>query len=336
MLLIPQIDNLQGAFPALRNFADYELLYWVVFGGMLAYMPSISLSNSVSYRILKMNDLNVQTDFPKIRVWGTIGFIAAMWLTNLSGSKASANQFYIAGVGAILLGIYAFSLPACHPQGKTNEKKSLVQQLGLDAFKLFGEYRMALFFIFSILLGAALQLSNMYGDAYLSSFPKGTLVEKYSTIIYSISQVSETIFILTIPFFLKRYGIKNVMLFALIAWVLRYGFFAYGSTDFGVFLIVMSCIVYGMAFDFFLISGSMFVEANTDSNIRSSAQGLFIMMTNGIGAYIGTVASSQIIDNYFKISATETDWHGAWLLFAAYSLAVAILFLLLFKEKRTA
>jgi NHS family xanthosine MFS transporter len=336
MLLIPNIAFLQELFPSLAATQEYEILYWIVFAGMMAYMPSISLSNSVSYRILKMNNLNVQTDFPKIRVWGTIGFIAAMWLTNLSGSKASANQFYIAGVGAILLGIYAFSLPACHPQGKTNEKKSLAQQLGLDAFKLFGEYRMALFFIFSILLGAALQLSNMYGDAYLSSFPKGTLVEKYSTIIYSISQVSETIFILTIPFFLKRFGIKNVMLFALIAWVLRYGFFAYGSSDFGVFLIVMSCIVYGMAFDFFLISGSMFVEANTDSNIRSSAQGLFIMMTNGIGAYIGTVASSQIIDNYFKISATETDWHGAWLLFAAYSLVVAILFLLLFKEKRAA
>ena len=336
MLLIPNIAFLQELFPSLAATQEYEILYWIVFAGMMAYMPSISLSNSVSYRILKMNQLNVQTDFPKIRVWGTIGFIAAMWLTNLSGSKASANQFYIAGVGAILLGLYAFSLPACHPQGKTNEKKSLVQQLGLDAFKLFGEYRMALFFIFSILLGAALQLSNMYGDAYLSSFPKGTLVEKYSTIIYSISQVSETIFILTIPFFLKRFGIKNVMLFALIAWVLRYGFFAYGSTDFGVFLIVMSCIVYGMAFDFFLISGSMFVEANTDSNIRSSAQGLFIMMTNGIGAYIGTVASSQIIDNYFKISATETDWHGAWLLFAGYSLVVAILFLLLFKEKRAA
>ena len=336
MLLIPNIAFLQELFPSLAATQEYEILYWIVFAGMMAYMPSISLSNSVSYRILKMNNLNVQTDFPKIRVWGTIGFIAAMWLTNLSGSKASANQFYIAGVGAILLGIYAFSLPACHPQGKTNEKKSLAQQLGLDAFKLFGEYRMALFFIFSILLGAALQLSNMYGDAYLSSFPKGTLVEKYSTIIYSISQVSETIFILTIPFFLKRFGIKNVMLFALIAWVLRYGFFAYGSTDFGVFLIVMSCIVYGMAFDFFLISGSMFVEANTDSNIRSSAQGLFIMVTNGIGAYIGTVASSQIIDNYFMISATETDWHGAWLLFAGYSLVVAILFLLLFKEKRTA
>jgi NHS family xanthosine MFS transporter len=335
MLLIPNLEALTSIVPSLKQLEEYELLYWIVFGGMLAYMPSISLSNSVSYRILKMNNLDVQLDFPKIRVWGTIGFIAAMWLTNLSGSKANENQFYIAGIGALLLGIYAFTLPACHPQGKTSEKKSLASQLGLDAFKLFGEYRMALFFIFSILLGAALQLSNMYGDAYLSSFPKGSLVEKYSTIIYSISQVSETIFILTIPYFLKKFGIKNVMLFALFAWVLRYGFLAYGGTDFGILLIVMSCIVYGMAFDFFLISGSMFVEANTDSNIRSSAQGLFIMMTNGIGAYIGTKASSQIIDAYYKISPTQTDWHGTWLFFAAYSLVVALLFLLLFKDKRT-
>lgn len=336
MLLIPNIGALQTAIPFLQGMAEYELLYWIVFGGMLAYMPSISLSNAVSYRILKMNDLEVQKDFPKIRVWGTIGFIAAMWLTNLSGSKASANQFYIAGIGAIFLGLYAFSLPACFPQGKSSEKKALSSQLGLDAFKLFSEYRMALFFMFSILLGAALQLSNMYGDTYLSSFPKGSLVEKYSTIIYSISQVSETIFILTIPYFLKRFGIKNVMLFALLAWVLRYGFFAYGGSDFGIFLIVMSCIVYGMAFDFFLISGSMFVEANTDSNIRSSAQGLFIMMTNGIGAYIGTVASSAIIGKYYILPDKTTDWQGAWLFFAGYSLIVALLFVLLFKEKKFA
>lgn len=334
ILLIPNLTALQASLPFLQNMAEYELLYWIVFGGMLAYMPSISLSNSVSYRILKMNNFDVQTDFPKIRVWGTIGFIAAMWLTNLSGSKANDGQFYIAGLGALFLGLYAFSLPACHPQGKTNEKTSLAAQLGLNAFKLFADYRMALFFIFSILLGAALQLSNMYGDAYLSSFPKGTLVEKYSTIIYSISQISETIFILTIPFFLKRFGIKNVMFFALIAWVLRYGFFAYGSTDFGLVLIVMSCVVYGMAFDFFLISGSMFVEANTDSSIRSSAQGLFIMMTNGIGAYIGTVGSSFLIGKYYILQSGQTDWQGAWLLFAAYSLVVAILFMVLFKEKR--
>jgi NHS family xanthosine MFS transporter len=336
MLLIPNISVLQGAFSALQNMAEYELLYWIVFGGMLAYMPTISLSNSVSYRILKMNQLEVQKDFPPIRVWGTIGFIAAMWLTNLSGSKATADQFYIAGAGALLLGLYAFTLPACLPQGKISEKKSVFSQLGLDAFRLFGNYKMALFFVFSILLGAALQLSNMYGDAYLSSFPKGTLVEKYSTIIYSISQVSETIFILTIPFFLKRFGIKNVMLFALFAWVLRYGFFAYGDTTFGLPLIVLSCVVYGMAFDFFLISGSMFVESNTDSSIRSSAQGLFIMMTNGIGAYIGTVASSYLIGKYYILPDGQTNWNGAWLLFAGYALVVAILFMILFREKRQA
>lgn len=336
ILLIPNLSMLQAQIPFLQNMEAYELLYWIVFGGMLAYMPSISLSNSVSYRILKMSNLDVQTDFPKIRVWGTIGFIAAMWLTNLSGSKANDGQFYIAGIGALFLGLYAFSLPACPPEGKTNEKTSLATQLGLNAFKLFADYRMALFFIFSILLGAALQLSNMYGDAYLSSFPKGTLVEKYSTIIYSISQISETIFILTIPFFLKRFGIKNVMFFALIAWVLRYGFFAFGSAEFGIALIVLSCVVYGMAFDFFLISGSMFVEANTDSSIRSSAQGLFIMMTNGIGAYIGTVGSSFLIGKYYILQNGQTDWHNAWLLFAAYSLVVAILFMLLFKDKRQA
>ncbi|MEY4350202.1 MAG: Xanthosine permease [Bacteroidota bacterium] len=336
MLLIPNISALQTSFPALAKIEEYELLYWIVFGGMLAYMPSISLSNSVSYRILKMNDLDVQKDFPPIRVWGTIGFIAAMWLTNLSGSKANATQFYIAAIGALALGVYAFTLPACLPQGKTQEKTSLFAQLGLNAFKLFLDYRMALFFTFSILLGAALQLSNMYGDAYLSSFPEGTLVEKYSTIIYSISQVSETIFILTIPFFLKRFGIKNVMLFALFAWVLRYGFFAYGDSSFGLPLIVLSCIVYGMAFDFFLISGSMFVEANTDSHIRSSAQGLFIMMTNGLGAYIGTVASSALIGAYFINSDETTNWHGAWLLFAGYALVVAVLFMLLFKDKKQA
>jgi NHS family xanthosine MFS transporter len=336
MLLIPNISALQTSFPALAKIEEYELLYWIVFGGMLAYMPSISLSNSVSYRILKMNDLDVQKDFPPIRVWGTIGFIAAMWLTNLSGSKANATQFYIAAVGALALGVYAFTLPACLPQGKTQEKTSLFAQLGLNAFKLFLDYRMALFFTFSILLGAALQLSNMYGDAYLSSFPEGTMVEKYSTIIYSISQVSETIFILTIPFFLKRFGIKNVMLFALFAWVLRYGFFAYGDSSFWLPLIVLSCIVYGMAFDFFLISGSMFVEANTDSHIRSSAQGLFIMMTNGLGAYIGTVASSALIGAYFINSDETTNWHGAWLLFAGYALVVAVLFMLLFKDKKQA
>ncbi len=333
LLLVPNLAWFQSQFPSLSTMPEYDLLYWVIFAGMICYMPTISLSNAVSYRILKMFEFDVVKDFPPIRVWGTIGFILAMWTTNLSGSKANSTQFIIAGTIAILLGIYAFTLPACHPETKTQEKKSIVEILGLNAFKLFGNYQMALFFIFSMLLGAALQLSNMYGDAYLSSFTKGSTVEQYSTIIYSISQISETIFILTIPFFLKRFGMKKVMLLALIAWVLRYGLFAVGGTSFGVISIVLSCVVYGMAFDFFLISGSMYIETTTDSKIRSSAQGLFIMMTNGFGAFFGTIASSKIIEKYYLLPNGQTDWSGAWTLFAIYSLVVAVLFAVLFKQK---
>ena len=333
LLLVPNLAWFQSQFPSLSTMPEYDLLYWVIFAGMICYMPTISLSNAVSYRILKMFEFDVVKDFPPIRVWGTIGFILAMWTTNLSGSKANSTQFIIAGTIAILLGIYAFTLPACHPETKTQEKKSIVEILGLNAFKLFGNYQMALFFIFSMLLGAALQLSNMYGDAYLSSFTKGSTVEQYSTIIYSISQISETIFILTIPFFLKRFGMKKVMLLALIAWLLRYGLFAVGGTSFGVISIVLSCVIYGMAFDFFLISGSMYIETTTDSKIRSSAQGLFIMMTNGFGAFFGTIASSKIIEKYYLLPNGQTDWSGAWTLFAIYSLVVAVLFAVLFKQK---
>jgi NHS family xanthosine MFS transporter len=301
-------------------------------------MPTISLSNAVAYTILKNNDYNVIKVFPPIRVWGTIGFIVAMWVTNLTGSKANGNQFYIAAVLAIVLGVYSFTLPKCPPQRTISKDASFIEQLGLNAFKLFGTYKMALFFLFSLLLGAALQLTNMYGDAYLDSFKEipeyaNSLVVKYSTVILSISQISETLFILAIPFFLKRFGIKKVMLFSLFAWVLRFGLFAYGNPADGLWMIIVSCIVYGMAFDFFNISGSLFVETTTDSKIRSSAQGLFMMMSNGVGAYLGTIISSWAIGKYYILPNGQTDWHGAWLAFAVYALVVALLFGLLFRHK---
>ncbi|MFM7683788.1 MAG: MFS transporter [Bacteroidota bacterium] len=336
LFLVPNLAWLQSKSAFLAAIPEYELLYWVIFAGMICYMPTISLSNSVSYRILKSFNKDVVKEFPPIRVFGTVGFIFAMWTTNLSGSKDNSMQFVIAGIMAILLGFYSFTLPACPPELDTGEKKSFIKILGLDAFKLFTNYRTALFFVFSMLLGAALQLSNMYGDNYLDSFPEGSILQKYSTIIYSISQFSETIFILAIPFFLKRFGIKKVMLIAMFAWVLRYGFFALGGTTFGAIFIVLSCIVYGMAFDFFLISGSIYIESTTDSKIRSSAQGLFIMMTNGFGAYIGTKLSSKIIESYFLFPNGETNWVGAWTLFTLYCLAVAILFGLLFKHDHKA
>lgn len=322
---IPQVD-------------DPTTFYWVIFGAMLCYMPTISLSNSVAYNILKNNDYDVVKVFPPIRVWGTIGFIAAMWLTNLSGNKASANMFYISAIAAFILGIYSFTLPKCPPQKLIEKGSSLFQKLGLDAFKLFGTYKMAIFFVFSMFLGAALQLTNMYGDVYLSEFGNipeyaESFVVQKSTLIMSISQFSETAFILAIPFFLKRFGIKQVMLISMLAWVLRFGFFAYGDPSFGgTALIIMSCIVYGMAFDFFNISGSLFIETTTDPKIRSSAQGLFMMMSNGFGAFFGGIISGQVIDAFFTHDGVR-DWHNIWLSFAGYALVIAIAFAVLFKHK---
>lgn len=317
---------------------DADSLYYAIFGAMLCYMPTISLSNSISYTILKREGFDVVKVFPPIRVWGTIGFIVAMWTTNLTGSKANSNQFIIGAVAAIALGIYSFTLPKCPPQKSIVKGAPIMEQLGLTAFKLFAKYKMALFFIFSMFLGAALQLTNMYGDTYLDDFKKvpeyaDSFVIKYSTIIMSISQISETVFILTIPFFLKRFGIKKVMLFSMIAWVLRFGLFAYGNPADGLWMIIFSCVVYGMAFDFFNISGSLFVETTTDSSIRSSGQGLFMMMTNGVGAFMGSKVSGYVIDKYFTSAAGDRQWHEIWLSFAIYAAVIAVLFFVLFKHK---
>ena len=312
--------------------------YWTMLVAMLCYMPTIPLSNSVAYTILKNNNYDVVKVFPPIRVWGTIGFIVAMWITNLTGNKASVNMFYISAIASIVLGIYSFTLPQCPPQKLIDDNASLSKKLGLDAFKLFGTYKMALFFIFSMFLGAALQLTNMYGDVYLSEFEKipeyaDSIVVKYSTIIMSISQISETLFILAIPFFLKRFGIKQVMLISMLAWVLRFGLFAYGNPTDGLWMIIASCIVYGMAFDFFNISGSLFIETTTDSKIRSSAQGLFMMISNGFGAVIGSKVSGYLIQTFYTNENNVRDWHSIWLVFSMYAAVIAILFAVLFKHK---
>jgi NHS family xanthosine MFS transporter len=321
---VPQIDN-PGSF------------FWVILVAMIFYMPTIALSNSVAYNALKNSQADVIKDFPPIRVWGTVGFIAAMWITNLTGNKASENQFYIAAIAAIGLGVYSFSLPKCKPQHKTEHNQSFLDLIGLTSFKLFANYKLALFFIFSMFLGAALQLTNAYGDVFLDDFKyqpeyADSFVVKYSTIIMSISQISETLFILAIPFFLKKFGIKLVMLFSMIAWVLRFGLFAYGNPTDGLWMIITSCIVYGMAFDFFNVSGSLFIETSTNSTIRSSAQGLFMMMTNGFGAIFGSLSSGYLIDHFFT-SESGKDWHNIWLTFAAYALVIAVLFAVLFKHK---
>src|ERR1035437_4369477 len=239
--------------------------FWVILLNMIFYMPTISLSIAVAYSALKKQGLDVVKNYPPIRVWGTVGFIVALWVVSLLHIETSSAQFYVASGAALLLGLYAFTLPKCPPQPERMKSKSLIDALGLHSFSLFKNRKMAIFFIFSMLLGAALQLTNAYGDTFLHDFAnidkyKELTAVKYPAIIMSISQISETLFILAIPFFLRKFGIKQVMFISMIAWVLRFGLFAYGNPGDGLWMIILSCIVYGMAFDFFNISGSLFVE----------------------------------------------------------------------------
>lgn len=317
---------------------DPDTFYWVLLLYMLFYMPTISLANTVSYTALVKGERNLVKDFPPIRVWGTIGFIVAMWTVSLLHFETSANQFYVASVVSLLLGVYSFTLPKCPPAEKRESNQSWIDMFGLRAFSLFKNYQMALFFIFAMLLGAALQLTNAYGDTFLHDFAKiemykDTIAVKYPAIIMSISQISETLFILAIPFFLKRFGIKQVMLISMFAWVLRFGLFAYSNPADGLWMIILSCIVYGMAFDFFNISGSLYVDTQVKPGIRASAQGIFMMMTNGFGAYLGSKLSGIAIAKYFTNSKNELEWQGIWTSFAIYALIVAVLFAVLFRYK---
>jgi len=295
----------------------------------------------VAYSALKGSNKDVVIDYPPIRIWGTIGFIAALWVVSLSHNETSVNQFYIASAVALALGLYSFTLPKCPPLLNKVSNKSFINLLGLNAFALFKIPKFAIFFAFSLLLGAALQLTNAYGDTFIHDFKnvpayQGLIAVKYPAIIMSISQVSETLFILAIPFFLRKFGIKYVMLFSMLAWVLRFGLFAFSNPAGGLWMIILSCIVYGMAFDFFNISGSLFVETQTTPEIRGSAQGLFMMMVNGFGALFGSFTSGVLIDKFFTLPDHTKNWQGIWLCFAAYALVIAIIFPFVFRYKHNA
>lgn len=312
---------------------DYPTLYLIMLLNSFMFMPTLGLNNTVSYIVLEKRGLNIVKDFPPIRVWGTIGFIAAMWMVDLAGFNKSPLQLYISGGAGLLLGVYAFTMPGCPPV-KSTETKSLTSMLGLDAFVLFKRKKMIIFFLFAMLLGAALQITNTFGSTFLDDF-KNTYPDafgvKHSNLLISISQISETLFILTIPFFLRRFGIKQVMLMSIFAWVFRFGLFAIGDPGEGLWLLVLSMIIYGMAFDFFNISGSLFVEKEANIKIRASAQGLFMLMTNGIGAFLGNYISGRVVD-YFTIDGVK-DWRSIWFSFAGYALLLGLVFPLVFKYK---
>ena len=320
---------------------DPTTFFWVILLNMVFYMPTLSLSITVAFSALKRNNIDIVKEYPPIRIWGTIGFIAALWTVSITHNEISVNQFYIASAISLTLGLYSFTLPKCPPLAAKTAHKSFASSLGLNAFSLFKTPRFAIFFAFSMLLGAALQLTNAYGDTYIHDFAKitayqGLTAVKYPAIIMSISQFSEVVFILAIPFFLRKFGIKYVMLFSMLAWVLRFGLFAFGDPAGGLWMIILSCIVYGMAFDFFNISGSLYVETQIPPEIRGSAQGLFMMMVNGFGALFGSFTSGVIIDKFFTHADQSKNWQGIWLTFAAYALVIAVIFPFVFRYKHNA
>lgn len=351
-----------GSTSSTPNPALFIAIYTV---SVAFYMPTLALSNTAAFTILKNHGLDTVTHFPPIRVFGTVGFIATMWFVNCAcltdGSfgftlareagkfQYTYMQFGVSGVLGILLFLYCFTLPAC-PLVKCETRRSFSQMLGLDAFRLFREKRMALFFIFSMLLGMSLQVTNGYAGPFITHFiaqPEyaDSFAANNATLLVSLSQIAEALCILLIPFFLRRFGIKKVMLIAMVAWVLRFGFFGMGDPAFpGVILFILSCIVYGVAFDFFNVSGGLFVDNEVSPELRASGQGLFMLMTNGLGATIGTLSAGAIVDHFCQWTDVtvngETglyligDWSSAWYIFAGFALVVAVLFALLFREKK--
>ncbi|MBQ7812506.1 MAG: MFS transporter [Bacteroidales bacterium] len=328
--------------------AGADVSFGILFGlyalSVAFYMPTIALSNSVAYNILERNGYDTVKDFPPIRVFGTIGFICAMlfvnFMTNGDGVQYqhSYNQFMVSGICGIVMFLYCFTLPECPCNKESDENQTLAKRMGLDAFSLFKDRQMAIFFIFSMLLGVALQITNGFANPFISHFKEipafaETWGARNANALISISQVSETLGILLIPVAMRLFGIKKVMLIAMFAWVLRFGLFGAGDPGSGVWMLILSMIVYGVAFDFFNISGSLYVNMRTTSKIQNSAQGLFMLMTNGIGATIGTL-SAQAVVNHFVYNAAEPNWSAAWYAFAGYALVVAILFMILFKEPK--
>ena len=305
------------------------------------YMPTLALSNSVAYNALEKGGYDTVKAFPSIRVFGTIGFIVSMWAVDLLGFQHSAKQFIVSGSIGLVLACYAFTMPSC-PTNKAHSQ-SLADALGLRAFSLFKQKRMAVFFIFSMLLGVSLQITNGFANPFIHSFGAEaqyahTFGVQHANILISLSQISETLCILLIPFFLKRYGIKKVMLIAMFAWMLRFGLFGLGNPGEGIWLLALSCVVYGVAFDFFNISGSLFVDKETDTSMRSSAQGLFFLMTNGIGATLGTFGAQWVVNQFCQWQGRHLvgNWQAVWFIFAAYALIIALVFAVVFKYKHQA
>lgn len=305
---------------------DFDSFYSLLLFYMILFMPTLALVNSISFNQMK----DAEKEFSMVRVWGTVGWIASGLVIGAMAWESSpedlSNTFVIAAVVSAIFGIYSFFLPNTPPP-KAGKKISFSETIGLDAVKILADKNYLIFFIASILI--CIPLAFYYGQA--NQFLNETGLESAAAKM-TLGQVSETVFLFLMPLFFVRFGIKQMLLIGMIAWVTRYLLFAYGDADQNVWMLYVGIILHGICYDFFFVTGQIYTDQKAGENVRSSAQGLITLATYGLGMYIGFYLAGKIVDQNALADGMH-NWQSIWLFPCLFALGIAILFLVFFKEK---
>ncbi|MFA6275712.1 MAG: nucleoside permease [Pedobacter sp.] len=313
------------------NATDISVFYPYALGYMILYMPTLALVNSVSFN--QMED--PEKEFSTIRIWGTLGWIAAGLLISYffhwdSQESTTAgllkNTFLMAGIASLVLGLFSFILPKTPPKVAKGEKVTVSDILGLDALKLLKDRNFLIFFVSSILICIPLAFYYQNANLFLSKIGVDNPTGKMT-----IGQASEVIFLLFIPIFFKKFGFKKTILVGMLAWAVRYVLFAYGNADELSFMLLLGIALHGICYDFFFVSGQIYTNSKAGEKFKSSAQGLITLATYGIGMLIGFMVAGQITEMY-KVGGEE-NWKMIWIIPAGIAFVVFILFAVLFNDK---
>ena len=296
--------------------------FWVLLLYTLCYMPTLALVNSIAFR--QMDDPGVE--FPNVRVLGTIGWIAAGWLIGLMQIEATAAPLKIAAGASVLTGLFSFFLPHTPPKS-SGEKATLSEVLGLKALSLMRERSFAVFAITSLLVTIPLAFYYNFANAFLNEVGMENAAGKMT-----FGQMSEIIFMVLMPFFFARLGVKKMLLIGILAWVVRYALFALGNNDALVWMYYGGIILHGICYDFFFVTGQIYVDKKADADLRSSAQGFIALITYGVGILIGAQISGQVVQHYALADGTH-EWAPVWLMAAVMAAVVAVLFAFFFKDQ---
>lgn len=323
-----------GLMYLMYQSTNFDQFYPYVFVYMVLYMPTLALVNSVSFNQMK----DPAKEFSVIRVWGTIGWIVAglaisyffLWDSQESISQGMLkNTFLMASTASAVLGIFSFFLPATPPKIAKGEKLGISEMLGLDALQLLKDRNYAIFFISSILICIPLAFYYQNANPFLSEIGVANPTGKMT-----IGQMSEVFFMLLLPIFLLRYGIKKTLLVGMLAWVLRYALFAFGDPDGGLYMLILGIALHGICYDFFFVSGQIYTDSKAGDKFKSAAQGLITLATYGIGMLVGFWVAGLVSDAY--VIEGGHAWKNIWLIPSGIAAVILVLFLLAFREERYA